>query len=74
LVQHLQIDSNRAEITLFEAARAHAAADERNKTTVEDIQAVALLALRQRRSVALAQYFQEQEAEDQKVQGLFEAK
>jgi hypothetical protein len=55
-------------------ARAHAAADERDKTTVEDIQAVALLALRQRRSVALAQYFQEQEAEDQKVQGLFDAK
>ena len=29
LIQQLQIDSSRAEITLFEAARAHAAADER---------------------------------------------
>ena len=70
LVQHLQIDSNRAEITLFEAARAHAAADERELVTVEDVQAVALLALRQRRSEALAQYFEEQNVEDEKVQGL----
>jgi len=74
LVKHLQIDSNRAEITLFEAARAHAAADERGQATVEDVQAVALLALRQRRSTALAQYFQEQEAEDEKVKGLFDEK
>jgi magnesium chelatase subunit I len=71
LVQHLQIDSNRAEITLFEAARAHAAADERDLVTPEDVQAVALLALRQRRSEALSQYFTEQEAEDQKLKGLF---
>jgi magnesium chelatase subunit I len=74
LVQHLQIDSNRAEITLFEAARAHAAADERDIATAEDVQSVALLALRQRRSTALAQYFQEQEVEDNKVTGLFNAK
>ena len=71
LVQHMQIDSNRAEITLFEAARAHAASDERNCVMVEDVQAVALLALRQRRSTALVHYFEEQEAEDQKVLKLF---
>ena len=71
LVQQMQIDSNRAEITLFEAARAHAAADERDCAEVEDVQAVALLALRQRRSTALAQYFEEQAAEDQKVLKLF---
>ncbi len=71
LVQQMQIDSNRAEITLFEAARAHAAADERDCAEVDDVQAVALLALRQRRSTALAQYFEEQEAEDQKVLKLF---
>jgi magnesium chelatase subunit I len=72
LVQHLQIDSNRAEITLFEAARAHAAADEREEVTADDVQAVALLALRQRRSDTLAQYFDEQAVEDGKVTALFD--
>jgi magnesium chelatase subunit I len=74
LVKHLQIDSSRAEITLFEAARAHAAADERDRATAGDVQAVALLSLRQRRSTTLAQYFQDQEAEDEKVRSLFEGK
>jgi magnesium chelatase subunit I len=72
LVQHLQIDSNRAEITLFEAARAHTAADEREEVTADDVQAVALLALRQRRSDTLAQYFDEQAVEDGKVTALFD--
>lgn len=67
LVQALQIDSNRADITLFEAARAHAAADEREEVTPADIQAVAMLALRLRRSDHLARYFKDQEQEDEVV-------
>lgn len=71
LVQALQIDSNRAEITLFEAARAHAAADERDEATPADVQAVATLALRQRRSPALQQFFIEQEEEDAQMTAVF---
>lgn len=72
LIQRLAIDSNRAEITLFEAARAHAAADERDQATIPDVQAVALLALRQRQSPALEKFFQEQAAEDAKMLAVFE--
>lgn len=67
LIQRAAIDSNRAEITLFEAARAHAAADERDIVSPEDIKAVALLSLRLRRSPALEQFLQTQEAEDQQL-------
>jgi magnesium chelatase subunit I len=70
LVQALAIDSNRADITLFEAARAHAAADEREEAMPADIQAVALLALRLRRSEMLSRYFTEQAQEDEEVSKL----
>lgn len=70
LIEAAKIESNRAEITLFEAARAHAAADERLETTSEDIEAVALMALRQRQSPALDQFFQEQQREDEKLRKL----
>lgn len=72
LIRHLEIDSNRAEITLFEAARAHATADERTAVTVEDIQAVAMLALRQRQSPALQSFFQEQADEDGVITAVFQ--
>ena len=64
LIKHMQIESNRAEMTLFEAARAHAAADSRDVAEVADVQAVSLLALRQRRSEYLLQFFAEQARED----------
>ena len=56
LVQAMKIDSLRAEITLFEAARAYAAAD--NRTTVEpdDLRAVAPMALRMRKSQSMADF------------------
>ncbi|MCC6601721.1 MAG: ATP-binding protein [Anaerolineae bacterium] len=73
LVRQLAIDSNRAEITLFEAARAHAAADERHETLPEDVQAVALLALRQRQSPQLARFFADQEEEDAVLTAVFKA-
>ena len=49
-IETLQITSHRAEITLFEAARAHAALDERKEVSLEDLKTVAPLALRQRHS------------------------
>jgi len=70
LVQKLNVESNRAEITLFEAARANAAADERTQVTVQDVRAVAMMALRQRQSPALDQFFVSQEAEDVHLQEL----
>lgn len=73
LVQQSGIESNRAEITLFEAARAHAAADERLEVAPQDIHAVALLALRQRHSVELDRFFAEQEKEDAQLEAIFEA-
>ncbi len=72
LIHSLQIDSNRAEITLFEAARAHAASDERDVVTAVDIQAVAMLALRQRRSEGLTAFFAAQTEEDGRLRSIFE--
>lgn len=64
LIQHLGIDSLRAEITLFEAARALAASDARKQVTFEDLKAVAPLALRMRQSSFMIKYFKEQSEEE----------
>jgi magnesium chelatase subunit I len=64
LVQQLEIDSLRAEITLFESARALAAADGRTTATAHDVQEVAPMALRLRRSQFMFDYFHSQEAEE----------
>ena len=69
-IKRLKIDSHRTEIVLFEAARAHAAADSRLKVTVRDLKAVAPLALRQRRSEFMADYFARQTVEDRQIQRL----
>ena len=61
IIQKLKIESGRAEITLFEAARAYAAAEEREKVSRLDIEAVAVLALRMRQSKGMAQFMQLQE-------------
>jgi magnesium chelatase subunit I len=68
LIQSLEIDSSRAEITLFEAARAHAAADERQMVLPVDIEAVAMLSLRQRQSPDIVKFFADQKAEDDTIQ------
>lgn len=70
LVRQSKIESNRAEITLFEAARAHAAADERLAVSTADVEAVALLALRQRQSAEMLQFFEEQAREDAHLQAV----
>ena len=73
LVQKMGIDSLRAEITWFEAARAYAAADGRDKVTPEDLQAVAPMALRLRRSQFMTEYFSSQEGEEEEMQGLLDS-
>lgn len=71
LVRRLDIDSHRAEYAMFEAARAYAAADARIEVTSADIQFVAPLALRQRRSQFMVDYFHEQQIEDESIRLLF---
>jgi magnesium chelatase subunit I len=67
LIQELEIDSHRAEYTMFEAARAYAAADGRDVASVQDLRTVAPLALRQRRSDFMSNFFDTQSAEDQQI-------
>ena len=68
LVQAMKIDSLRAEITLFEAARAYAAAD--NRTTVEpdDLRAVAPMALRMRKSQFMADFLDDISKEESQIE------
>jgi magnesium chelatase subunit I len=72
LVQQLNIDSHRAEYTMFEAARAYAASDGRDKATAQDIQVVAPLALRQRRSPFMVNFFESQHEEDEQIRTLID--
>jgi Mg-chelatase subunit ChlI len=72
LVEKLRIDSLRAEITLFEAARAHAIADGRLEVEQHDLQIVAPIALRLRRSEFMTEYFSEQASEEQQLSTLLE--
>jgi magnesium chelatase subunit I len=67
LIEQLKIDSHRAEYTMFEAARAHAAADGRQIATGGDIRVVAPLALRQRQSEFMNHFFEQQWIEDQRI-------
>jgi len=66
-VEQLQIDSLRAEITLFEAARAHAIADGRLEVTAHDLHTVAPMALRLRRSAFITDYMDKQNTEKQEL-------
>jgi magnesium chelatase subunit I len=71
------IDSLRAEITWFEAARACAAADGRDAVTPADLKTVAPMALRLRRSQFMAEYFSNQKGEEEEMEkllGTFEKK
>jgi magnesium chelatase subunit I len=74
LTSDLSIASNRTEITLFEAARAHCAADGRDVTTPDDIRAVAMMALRLRHSPSLNQFFEKQQEEDARVREVLQGK
>jgi magnesium chelatase subunit I len=72
LIERLKIDSLRAEITLFGAARAHAIADGRLEVSADDLQVVAPMALRLRRSTFIRDYFKQQEPEEQELIGIIE--
>lgn len=72
LVQQLQIDSLRAEITLFESARAYAAADGRLDVTADDLRQIAPMALRLRRSSFMSQYFEHQNTEETHIRQTLE--
>jgi magnesium chelatase subunit I len=67
LVNDLEIDSHRAEFTMFEAARAYAASDGRTEATAADIRVVAPMALRQRRSEFMVNYFESAAEEDHQI-------
>lgn len=67
LVQQFKIDSLRAEITMFEAARAYAAIDGRDEVASADLREVAPMALRLRRSAFMNEYFTQQEAEEKEL-------
>ncbi len=66
-IGEMHIDSLRAEVTLFEAARAYAALDGRPEVSVEDLKAIAPMALRLRRSSFMEKYFARQETEEQEL-------
>ena len=73
LVQRLGIDSLRAEITWFESARAYAAADGREEVTMEDLKAVAPMALRLRRSLFMNEYFEGQIGEEKELTNMLKS-
>ena len=70
IIQQMRIDSLRAEITLFEAARALAAADARAQVTLDDLRLVAPMALRLRRSDFMVDYFEHRRKEDDELNKL----
>ena len=72
LITELKIPSIRAEISLFEAAKAHAAADNRNIVTEDDIKAVAVISLRLRNSISPSIDESILDEEDQKIQTAIE--
>jgi len=72
LVQRMGVDSLRAEITWFEAARAYAAADGRDEVTVADLKDVAPMTLRLRRSAYMNEYFKDRQGEEKEMNTLLD--
>lgn len=72
LIQKMGVDSLRAEITWFEAARAYAAADGRETVQAADLTTVAPMALRLRRSEFITEYFDRQKNEETEMKTLLE--
>ena len=67
LILKLSLDSHRAEYTMFEAARAYAAADSRTEVTLDDLKVVAPLSLRQRNSEFMSNFFDNQAEQDKTI-------
>jgi magnesium chelatase subunit I len=70
LVGRMHIESLRAEITLFESARAYAAADGRLEVTPSDLRAIAPMALRLRRSGFMQEYITRHKDEEAEISGV----
>lgn len=70
LIQEMGVDSLRAEITIFEAARAHAVADGRDRARPEDVRRVASMALRLRRSRFMKNYISSRAEEEEEINQL----
>jgi magnesium chelatase subunit I len=66
-IRELKIDSHRTELALFEAARAYAAAGLRTLVSETDLRAIAPLALRQRQSGFMHEYFVEHDVEERRI-------
>ena len=67
LIKDLNIHSLRAELTLFEAAKALAATENRDQITTEDIKSIAPIALRLRRSNYITNFIESNEAENDEI-------
>lgn len=72
LIEEIHIDSLRAEITLFEVARALAAADARAEVSADDILQVAPMALRLRRSEYIHDFFATQDTEEDEINAVMD--
>ncbi|MCD4752638.1 MAG: ATP-binding protein [Anaerolineaceae bacterium] len=73
LIHDMKITSLRAEITLFEAARAYTAADARMTVSVEDIAFIAPMALRMRQSKFINSFFEKHHKQDDHLSQLLES-
>jgi magnesium chelatase subunit I len=73
IIRKLGVDSLRAEISLFEAARAYACADGRAEVQPSDLRQVAPLALRLRRSPFMDDFFSEREPEETEISHTIES-
>jgi magnesium chelatase subunit I len=73
-IEALKIDSHRAEMTLFEAGRAYAAADDRLEVTLDDLRAVAPMALRLRQTDLAVEFYAAQTEETRKIQSVVNRK
>ncbi len=67
LIKDLNIHSLRAELTLFEAAKALAASENREYITEEDIITIAPMALRLRRSAYISEFIEKNNAENLEI-------
>jgi len=72
LIEEFNIISLRAEITLFESARALAAAANRTEVCIDDLRQVAPMALRLRRSKFITKYFHDQTGEENEISDAIE--
>lgn len=73
LIEQLGIDTLRADITLFEAARAYTALDGREIVSQEDLKSVSLMSLRMRRSKFIEEFSSYQKDEENEMMDIIES-